>query len=86
MLVALTLFFHLNSIGSSNFFVGVRSGNKRVHVGLIMKTSTKVRMPSLVSTMLTCQWEELNVLKRSVCSYFHLTWKLASHTMATKVS
>jgi len=43
-------------------------------------------MPSLVSTMLTCQWEELNVFKGGTCNCSHLTWKSTSCTMVAKVS
>jgi len=49
-------------------------------------TSTKVRMPSLVNTMLIHWREELNVLKKSVCNYFHPMWKLISCTMVANVS
>jgi hypothetical protein len=51
-----------------------------------MTISNKVQMPSLVNTMLTCQWEELNVFEGSECNCFHPTWKPTSCTMATKVS
>jgi hypothetical protein len=51
-----------------------------------LTTSTKVQMPSLVSTMLICQWEELNVIERDTCNCSHLTWKSISCTMVAKVS
>jgi hypothetical protein len=38
-----------------------------------MTMSTKVGMPSLVSTMLIRQWEELNVFEESACSWYYLT-------------
>jgi hypothetical protein len=51
-----------------------------------MTTLAKVQMPSLVSTMLTHQREELNMDERSAFSCFCPMWKLTSCTMAAKVS
>jgi hypothetical protein len=48
--------------------------------------STKAQIPSLVSTMLICQWKKLNVVKRSACSWSCPTWNLTSHTIMIKVS
>jgi hypothetical protein len=59
---------------------------KFVHVGLAMKTSTRVWMPFLVGTISICQWEKLNVVEGSVCNSSHPTWKLTFRPMATKVS
>jgi hypothetical protein len=59
--------------------------NKFVYVELAMTTSAKVRMSFLVSTMLTHQQKELNMIKINKCNYFRLTWKPTSHTMVTKV-
>jgi hypothetical protein len=50
-----------------------------------MTTSTKVQIPSLVSTMPTCWWKEWNVVEGSVCSCFHPTWKSPSFAITTKV-
>jgi len=47
--------------------------------------SGKVWIPYSVNSMLTHQWEELKVVKRSACSCFHPTWKSTSHAMATKM-
>jgi hypothetical protein len=51
-----------------------------------MTTLAKVRMPFLISTMSTHQWEELNVVKRNTCNYSCPTWRSTSRTMAAKVS
>ncbi len=48
--------------------------------------STKMWMPSLVSTMLVCRKKELNVIERNACNCFHPVCKPSSQTMATKVS
>ncbi len=40
-----------------------------------MTTLTKVQMPSLVSTMLTCEWEELNLFEGNTSSCFRLAWQ-----------
>jgi hypothetical protein len=61
-------------------------GSKFVHVGVAMITSIKVRMPSLVNTMLTHRLEELNVFEGSTCSCFYPMWKVASYATVTKVS
>jgi len=60
-------------------------GNTATCVGLVMTTLIKVQMPSLVSTMLIRQREELNVFERSACSYFHPTWKPTLCAMLAKV-
>jgi hypothetical protein len=39
-----------------------------------MTTLVKVRISSLVSTMLIRQHEELNMVKGSACNCFHPTW------------
>jgi len=46
----------------------------------------RVWMPSLVNTMSIRRQKELNVVERSTCNCSYSTWKLASHTMAAKVS
>jgi hypothetical protein len=60
--------------------------SKLTHVGWAITTLIKVRIPSLVSTMSTCQWKELNVVEGNACSHFYPTWKLTSCVMATRVS
>jgi hypothetical protein len=60
-------------------------GSKFVRVGLVMITSTKVRMPFLVSTMSTHQQKELNVVEGSACNYSCPTWKLAFCAMVAKM-
>jgi hypothetical protein len=59
--------------------------NKSAHVGLAMTTLVKVWMPYLVSTMLTCKQEELNVVEGSACNYSHPMWKPTSYTMVAKM-
>jgi hypothetical protein len=51
-----------------------------------MTMSARVQIPSLVSTMLICQWKKLNVVKKSACSCFHPTWNPTSHAIMTKAS
>ncbi len=51
-----------------------------------MTLSTKVKMPSLGCTMLTCWQEELNVVEGSVGNCFCPMWKLAFRVMVAKVS
>jgi hypothetical protein len=46
----------------------------------------KVQISSLVKIMSIRRQKELTVIEGNTCNYSHLTWKLASHTMATKVS
>jgi hypothetical protein len=48
--------------------------------------STKVQMPSLVSTMLIRQQEEFNMFEGSTCNCFRPMWKLAFCAMTSKVS
>jgi len=55
-------------------------------IGSAMTMLAKVQMPSLVSTMSTCQWKELNVVEGNACNYFRPTWKSTFHPMPTKVS
>jgi hypothetical protein len=50
-----------------------------------MITLVKVQMSSLVSTMSTRWWKELNVVEGSACNYYCPTWKPTFRTMATKV-
>jgi hypothetical protein len=47
--------------------------------------SIRVWVPYLVNTKSTRQWKELNMVEESASNYFHPTWKLAFHTMVTKV-
>jgi hypothetical protein len=61
-------------------------GSKLTHIGWAITTLIKVQIPSLVSTMSTCQWKELNVVEGNACSYSCLMWKLTSCAMATRVS
>ncbi len=46
-----------------------------------MTTLVKVRILSLVGTMLIHQREELSVIERNAYSCFHPTWKPASHAI-----
>jgi hypothetical protein len=50
-----------------------------------MTMSTKVQIPSLVSTMSTYQQKELSVVEGSACNYYCSTLKLASCAMLTKM-
>jgi len=59
--------------------------SKSACIGPIMTTSTEVWMSSLMNIMSIC-WKELNMAKGNTCSYFRLTWKLASCAMETKMS
>jgi hypothetical protein len=45
----------------------------------------KAQMPSLVSTMLTHQQKELNVVEGSACNYSCPMWKPTSRAMVVKV-
>jgi hypothetical protein len=58
---------------------------KSACVGLAMITLAKVRMPSWVSTMLTHQQKELNVVEKNTCNCFRPTWKPTSRAMVAKV-
>ncbi len=72
---------------ATNLWVAQDQGSKSTHVGLSMITSTKVQMPSLVSTMLTCQRKKLNVFEKThIVSCSRPTWKSTSCTMVAKVS
>jgi hypothetical protein len=71
---------------ATNPWVAQDQGSKFARIGSTMTTSVKVWMSSLVSTMLICQREELNVIERNTCNCFRPTWKLASHVMMAKLS
>jgi hypothetical protein len=60
--------------------------SKFIRVGLAMKILAKVRMVSLVNTMLTHQRVELNVVEISACSCFCPTWKPTFGAMVAKMS
>jgi hypothetical protein len=70
---------------ATNLWIVQDQGSKFACVGSAMTTSTNVQMSSLVSTLLTHWQEELNMVERNACIYYHPTWKPTSHTMATKV-
>jgi hypothetical protein len=55
-------------------------------VGSTMTTSTRVRIPSLVSHNVNLSTKEWNMVEKNVCNFSHPTWKLASHVMAAKMS
>jgi hypothetical protein len=80
------IFFNSNCIGGSNLWIVQDQRNKFACVGLIMTTLVKVRIPSLVTIMLTCWREEWSMVEENACSYFHPMWKPTSRVMATKVS
>jgi hypothetical protein len=60
----------------------------KVVIKIIKKQASvaHVIMFALVSTMSIRRRKELNMFEGSTCSCFYPTWKLTSHTMATKVS
>jgi len=70
----------------TNSWVAQYQGSKSARVWLAMTTSTKMRIPSLVSTISTHWPKELNMFKESTCNCSHPTWKLTSHRMETNVS
>ncbi len=59
--------------------------SKYAHVGLAMTTLVKVRISSLMSTILIHRQKDWNVVDGSVCSCSYLTWKLTSCAMRAKV-
>jgi len=71
---------------AANPWVAQYQESKYAWIGLVMTTLVKVLMPSLVSTMLICQWKELNVVEGSACNCSCLTWKLTFCIMVAKVS
>ncbi len=73
MLVTIILFFGLTALEIANPWVAQDQESKFADVGLAMTKSTRVQMPSMVSTMSTCQQEELNVFKGNTCHCFHPT-------------
>ncbi len=61
-------------------------GNKSACVGsLVTMLTTRVQIPSLLSTMSTHWQKELNVAKGSASNYFWPMQKPTSHTMVTKI-
>jgi len=71
---------------AANLWIVQNRGSRFAHVGSIITTSTKMRIPFLVNTMSICWWKESNVVDESACNCYSPTWKLTSCAMATKVS
>ncbi len=69
----------------TNPWVTQNLGRKSAHVGLTMTVLVKVRMSSLMSTMLTRWWEELNVVEGCACSCFCPMRKPTSCIMVAKM-
>jgi uncharacterized membrane protein len=67
VLVMITLFFALVVLEATNPQVVQHWRSKSARVGSTMTTLVREWIPSLVNTMLTCQWEKWNVVKGLVC-------------------
>ncbi len=68
VLVAIAPFFGLSCIKGNKSLRCTRPRNKSAHVRLAIIMSTRVRIPSLVSTMSTHQQEDLDMIETSTCS------------------
>jgi hypothetical protein len=79
-------FLGLSCIEGGKSLSCAKSGSKYAHVGSVMTILATVRMPYLVSTMLTCQQDELNVVEKNTCNHFCPMSKLKFHAMLPKVS